>query len=579
MSPTRLITLFFASVLFLGACSEQEEPPTPETEAANPLLSYVPADTPYVLANLEPVPEDVLDTYLARFQPVLDSIQYQMSLARNELESSEGGIDDNPGAKLVHALFLEMDGKLSRDGLESMGFDLQSRKVVYGLGAFPVIRMGLSDPEALRATILRVLGNAGITAPEQEFQGVSFWRVSDVDIEHEPAGLYVSILDDHLAMSIFPPMAEAELLPMFLGLEMPADSDALARLTQLNRTHDYTPHGSGIVDFHRLADQFLRPENVAARVLASTGNYDPASFSQECASEIHGIIGNTPKVTMGVSELTSSAVAMQYRVETPETLAGQLLGLVSKIPAAEQVSSRSLDFAFGMRFGPARDFLHEKLSGIAEQPYECEQLLHLNQKATEVLAQLDQPMPPFVNNFRGVRVSIDEFTPGQQPMPVNAKGHLAVHVEKPEMFVGMAQMFLPDLSDLAITPGDPPVELPESLLPSPGLVAFAAMSQDAIGLSVGENEEQGLPDFLDRDSGPKGTFLSANYDMAAYLDYTDAMGRNYQSHGNDHHQHAEAAREIREAATKAYREMADRSYVSLRFSSEGLLIDNRMTFK
>lgn len=579
MRPTRLIALVFAALLILGACSEQEQAPTPETEAANPLLSHVPADTPYVVANLEPVPEDVIDVYLTRFQPVLDSIQSRMSLAREEMESFEGGIDSDPGARLVHALFLELDGKLSRDGLESMGFDLQSRKVVYGMGAFPVIRMGLSNPDTLRATILRVLGNAGITAPEQEFQGVSFWRVSDADIEHEPAGLYIAILDDHLAMSIFPPMAEAELLPSFLGLEMPAESDALARLSELNRTHGYTPHGSGIVDFHRLADQFLRSENVASRVLASTGNYDPAAFSQECVSEIHQIIDNTPVVTMGVSELTSSAIAMQYRVETPETLAGQLMGLVSKIPAAEQVSSRILEFAFGMRFGPARDFLHEKLSAIVEQPYECEQLQDLNRKATETLAQLDQPMPPFVNNFRGIRVSVDEFMPGQQAMPENAKGHLALHVEKPEMFVGMAQMFLPDLSGLAITPGDPPVQLPESLLPSPGLVAFAAMSPDAIGLAVGENEEQGLPDFLGQDAGPEGTFLSANYDMAAYLDYTDAMGGNYQGHGDDHYRHSEAAREIREAATTAYREMADRSYVSLRFSHEGLLIDNRMTFK
>ena len=32
---------------------------------SNELLSYVPADTPYLFANLEPVPEEVIDTYLA----------------------------------------------------------------------------------------------------------------------------------------------------------------------------------------------------------------------------------------------------------------------------------------------------------------------------------------------------------------------------------------------------------------------------------------------------------------------------------------------------------------------------------
>ena len=115
-----------------------------------------------------------------------------------------------------------------------------------------------ADSAALRATILRVLNNAGINASEQEFQGVSFWRISDGEIAESPAGLYVSILDDHLAISLFPPMAEAELLPAFLGLEIPADSDARARLVQLNEAHAYTPHGSGILDLRRLADQFIR---------------------------------------------------------------------------------------------------------------------------------------------------------------------------------------------------------------------------------------------------------------------------------------------------------------------------------
>ena len=196
------------------------------------------------------------------------------------------------------------------------------------------------------------------------------------------------------------------------------------------------------------------------------------------------------------------------------------------------------------------------------------------------LAQLDEPMPPFVNNFRGVRVSLNEIMVNQDSIPENARGHLAVHVDKPEMFIGMAQMFLPDLSNLAITPGDPPVRLPESLVPTPGIVAFAAMSSDAIGLAVGEQEEAGLPEFLNRDAGPEGIFLSAGYDMAAYLDYTQKPGSPYQGHNGDNgNPHSQAAMEIRNAANTAFREMADRSYTTLRFTADGFVMDNKMTFK
>ena len=577
MNYIRLTTLALVTLLSLGACGKSDESSEAAANAAsNELLAFVPADTPYLFANLEPVPEDVIETFLTRLQPVLDSMQSQLSIGRAEMESAEGENGDDPAIRLAHALLLELDGNLSRSGLESIGFDLRAKKAIYGMGAFPVIRLGLSDSAALRATILRVLDNAGISAPEQDFQGVSYWRISDGNTAEASAGLYISILDNHLAISFFPPLAEAEFLPAFLALEVPADSDAQARLAQLNRTHDYTPHGSGILDLHRLADQFLSPDTVTARLMAAQGEYDPATLSEECGTEIHKIIDNAPLMTMGVTELTPTAVAFQYRLETPETLASQLMGLVSKIPVAEELSDRILDFAFGMRFGSARDFLREKVTAIVDDPYQCEHLLELNNGAVQALVQLDEPMPPFVNNFRGVRVSLNEIMINQDSIPENARGHLAVHVDKPEMFIGMAQMFLPDLSNLAITPGDPPVRLPESLVPVPGIIAFAAMSSDAIGIAVGENEQAGLPEFLNRDAGPEGIFLSAGYDMAAYLDYTRNLGTPYQGQNDPHSQ---AAMEIRNAASTAFREMANRSYTTLRFTADGFVMDNKMTFK
>ena len=518
MTKIRLAACAILSMILLGACTKSDEHQVAtDSGSSNDLLSHVPADTPYLLANLEPVPEEVIDTFLLRLQPVLDSVQTQLSIARTEMESTaalpqgseeakEASHNDEMGVALAHALLVELDGKLSRPGLESLGFDLRSNKVVYGMGAFPVIRLGLADSEVLRVTIERVLGNAGIAAPEQNFQGVSFWRLGDEDVNESPISLYLSILDDHLAISIFPAMAESELLPAFLGLQMPADSNALARLAELNRAHDYTPHGSGILDIRKLADQFLQAETVAARALALSGDFDPASLSQECVSEIHEIIDNAPRITMGTTELTTSAVSVQYRVETPTSLAGQLMGLVSKIPMVEAHSDRILEFAFGMKFGPVRDFLREKATAIVDDPYQCEHLTDLNSSASESLAQLNQPMPPFVNNFRGLRIRLSEIVMGHDSIPQNARGHLAVHVEQPEMFIGMAQMFIPDLSTLSITPGDPPVRLPESLVPVPGIVAFAALSDDAIGLALGEGEESGLLPYLDRKTGPEGTF-------------------------------------------------------------------------
>ena len=580
MTAIRTVIVAAALVLTLGACSRDEES---ATGAGNALLDYVPADTPYLAANLEPLPEDVVDAYLQRVQPVLDEMQTQLSKARAELESQDpAGVDDDPGERLALALLRELDGKLSREGLNSLGLDIRSHKVVYGLGAFPVLRMGLSNAVSMQATIHRVLDGAALTVPEQSLQGVAYWRVGP-DAHHDmPVGLYIAILDDHLAIGVLPAAAEVELLPAFLGLERPAQSDARIRLAELNDTHGYTPHGSAILDLRLLADQFLLPDSLTARVLAGVGEYDPASITPECVAEVHGIIDNAPRITAGTTELGTTAIAYQYRIETPAALAASLTQLAARIPAADALSTRVLDLAFGIRLGAVRDFLVEKATAITQNPYRCEFLREMNDQAEQALVQLNQPMPPFVNNFRGLRVSLDEIAVSEGSLPTGARGLLALHVEQPEMFLGMAQMFLPDLAALGLKAGEPPLRLPESLLPVPGLVAFAAMSGEAIGLSLGDGEEAGLQAYLNREPGPEGMFLSLSYDSAAYLEYTERLTASVtvdaSEEGADEHS-AHAVEAVAQAARQVFLDMADRSTTTLQFGPDGLRIDGRMTFK
>lgn len=598
MTNIRLAAIGAAVLMTMTACGKSEDAvedtvAIAASETGNSLFAYVPVDTPYLVGNLQPPSNEVIDTFLQRFQPVLDSVQVEVHKARQAIEATGDDGTQNPplqtsdemGVQLMHAVLTEMDGKLNRPGLESMGFDLQSDKVIYGMGAFPVIRLGLSDAAALRATILRVLGNAGISAPELNHQGVSYWRISDEHNEQEPLGLYVAILEDHLALGVFPSISEAEMLPAFLGVELPKESDAAFRLAELNAKHGYTAYGSGILDLDKLLDEFITPESTLARTLAASGEFDPASMSPECTAEIRGIVSNTPRMTMGVTELTTAAVAVQYRIDTAVALAQELGELVAEIPAANPLSDRILEFSFGMRFGAVRDFLRTKAAAIMESPYRCEHLQQINQSATEAFTQLNQPMPPFVNNFRGLRLSLNEIMMTDS-IPENARGLAAVHVEQPEMFVGMAQMFLPDLSGLTLVPGEPPVQLPETMIPVPGVIAFAALSDNAIGLSLGEGEEAGLTDYLNEEPGPSGTFMSTSYDMAAYIDYSQKMTRQVQDPNSEmegmnpaHAAHYQSFMHISESAQDAFKSFADRSEVTLRFTPDGFEVDSRMTFK
>ena len=160
--------------------------------------------------------------------------------------------------------------------------------------------------------------------------------------------------------------------------------------------------------------------------------------------------------------------------------------------------------------------------------------------------------------------------------PESLVGVMALHVNKPEMFVGMAQMFLPGLADLDITAGSAPVQIPESLEQFPGMVAFAAISDDAIGISVGAGQEAALPGYLAQSGSSDGTVLAVNYDSAAYMKFTHNMEN--QRSVDVRVQHASLSA-IAEAAQDAYKAMAGRNQITVKFADDGVVIDNRMTFK
>lgn len=601
MKFARLMPVFLITALALAACGK-DEPADQAADAAaagNSLLALVPADTPYLGGNLAPVPDAVIDSYLSRFEPALESLQVELTEARAELESNPDELADDDGARVVHALLQELDGKLNRAGLESLGFDLSAEQVVYGISAFPVMRATLSDAAALRATVQRVLDNAGMEAPELEFQGQSYWRIvpdmhesvtgdlSDVygdgaedetgapasDQEEESGvAIYIAILPDHLAFGMLPLESESEVLPAFLALEKPADSMAAQQLADINQRFGYSAYGTGVLDLQKFADELLNADSLVGRLLASHGHDVAAAATDQCRAEISSIIANTPYFYTGMKELSETVVENQLVVETAPSIATELMSLVSDVPVANAASSYLAELALGLKVGPVRDFLRSKAMAVVEQPYQCEFLQDLNNHAQNASDQLNQPIPPMFNNLLGLRAAISRFGRGQDA-PESAEGMIALHVTQPEMLVGMAQMLVPSLAELNLAPGEPPVQVPSDMLPVPGLVLYAAQSESALGISVGEGQQNGLADFINQKAKANGTFLSFNYDTATYLDMSGQLGNDALDSGDS------SASSFAESAKEVYQSMADRSDTRFSFTKDGLVIDSKMTFK
>ena len=137
---TRVFALALAGALLAG-CGHKDK---------NAPLAFVPADTPYVAANLKPISDDARQAMLAQADLQLPAQLAQINDAADRVASQ------NPAAaRLLHALAASFKGNTVEGFAHDAGVDLKGRFAFYGLGLSPVLRLELSDPKAFDGFVTR----------------------------------------------------------------------------------------------------------------------------------------------------------------------------------------------------------------------------------------------------------------------------------------------------------------------------------------------------------------------------------------------------------------------------------------
>lgn len=567
MKLLRFSALLAVTALLATACKREAE-----VSVDNPLLAYVPADTPYVYANLEPTPAEVTDAFLLRAEPFLEAAQVLAGDLEIKINSEPAG--EYRHLRLLSALWAEFEGKNNRQGIESSGLSMEPMMAVYGMGAFPVVRVSLKDPAAFRETIARIEARSGVTFTTHELGASQYWKMAS-----GPQGLasYFAIVDDHFAFSLFPSAAEAAWLPAFLGQTMPAGSVVLERLARLNQDKGYTNYGSGFADLQSLAAEFMDETSTTGSLLASMGHGDLLQWDEQCKVELRGMIAKAPRIVAGNTELSADRIGISYQFELEPGLAARLKELVAEVPVANNDPDTLFTASLGLKVGKVRDFALEETTAITAAPFQCENLQGLNQQAQAVVERLSMPVMPFINNLKGFRVSLDEFDP-ENFSPATARGLFTLEMEKPQMVIGMAQMMVPALGELKLEPGADPVELPQELLSlaADGMHVFAAMGKDSIGVALGQSKQAELSQFMEGGAPNGNVFFSVEYDMAAQLELQEKFQRRAAAErGAPEDEYEELILKMQ----AAYMSWLGRNRLEMHFDEAGIRIDSSMSFK
>lgn len=552
-----------ATLLAFSACGRK---------APEGALAYVSADTPYVFANLEPMPQAVVDAWKVKFAPLSDAYGKLLAQSVRRLESEEGASE--PAARAARAVLAELEGHVSFDGLGRLGLDLRGMWAFYGVGLVPVMRWELRDPDAFRAFVARVERRYGEKLPTGKAGELAYWRIGGPDGK---LSALLAVDGKQLVATIAPHDAGEPLVRRLLGVDLPEDSledgDAIEAI---NRQYRFVPFGSGYLDVVRIATLLLDEKSGIEKEFLAALKIEDKPVDAVCRNEMLAIARKFPRMVVGYTRFDPEAFDQVGVLELERALAAQLQSLAAPVPGLGTTGSALVDFGMSLKLDKLKEAVDQHANAVAAAPWKCASLTGLNQGFADLQTQLANPVSfaiaPVLQGFR-VALSRLDLVEGGTP---DYAGVLVVASPNPQSLVASARTFVPQLANLKVEAGAAPVALPLDAAPPGTPPMHAAATASALAVSFGPGEDARLDEHLAAPAGDPAPLLAFGYDgsfIGRLLEFGDTPDEETTS--------AEQAemKESLEVARQIYASVFGRLDGSLVPTERGLELRQSMRFK
>ena len=480
------------------------------------LLQYIPADTPYVIASTVPMPKKLAD----KLEPTVDEIlQAYQSIVRHtiddqfaELSSKEGGAEQ---AEQFRGLADEIIGLMSLEGIRGIGIERESAFAMYGNGLLPVLRFELSDSSLFDAAIKRIEEKAETTMLPGEAKGESYKYV-----DADKVRLIVATLDDQAVITVVPSGFDEAQIALAIGAKTPRKSLKKSKtLRAIQKEYDYSEHMLGYIDIQRIAGVFASNATDSDKEFFAAIGKQPPELSATCSAEVMEMASIAPRIVFGYSDISAEQVRSSMIIELRDDIAEGLMTIPASVPGLGSDPGGLLSFGFGLNPMALREFYEGRLDAMEADPFECEKFADLQAGVAKGREALNQPLPPVVYSFRGFVANIEDIQGldmASNTPPTSVEASILIAMENAESLVMMAAMFDPQIAALNLLPDGKPVKLDMPQLAEIADQAFAALSANALTVSLGEKAEEVSTEMLNADSPKSAPFISMSMDSARY---------------------------------------------------------------
>jgi hypothetical protein len=517
-STTRILALAFAGLL-LAACGHKDK---------DAPLAFVPADTPYVVANLDVLDDDTRAALTAQANAQMPAEVAQLRAAADEMAAK-----DPDTANLLRAFAKELDGKTLESFAQGAGLDLKGYSALYGLGLAPVLRLQLADTDAFEAFVGRLEAAYG-----KKFEVVSVDKQSYRRHVSPATGteLILAVVGKQAVAAILPSDAPQPLLRQALGLDRPARNlQDDGRLAKLAKTKGYEKWAVGELDLTRalplaasgkdpLFNALLKARAQAESAKTGEPVANQLQIPPSCQADANRIASRVPQLSFGYTRLEAKHQDMRWDLSLASDITQAFSGLQVDLPGLGAAQAGSpFELFLGLPVAQLRTFWSAQADAVMAKPFACPALSDLNDTFAKLGASMQKAAIPPFGDLLGMGLSLDSFAPGKDNAMPQFTGRLVLGTSNPAGLLAMGQMMTPALAQLKLTSDGKPAALPPSLGNMFGQPAWLAMGPRSLGLGIGAGEDAKLADALKAPIGNAGRMLRMHLSGQMYLDWVTLM--------------------------------------------------------
>jgi hypothetical protein len=516
-SSKRVLALAFSGLL-LAACSHKDK---------DAPLAFAPADTPYVMANLDVLDDSTRQAILAQVDAELPAQVAQMKTQADQLADKDPDM-----AKYLRTVAGEFDGKTAEQVVQETGVNAKGYMALYGVGLSPVLRLELADPKAFESFVAKLQNDYGKKFDALTIGTQSYQRYV------APAShvqFIIAVVGKQAVLAMLPQDAAQPLLRQALGLDRPSKSvQDTDRLADLAKSKGYAKWAVGEVDLTRLLPLVIGGQDPLAQALqkmraesesAKTG--EPVTnilqTPPSCQSEAERIAARMPRLSMGYTTLDEKHRDIRFDVALASDIVSAFNGLKVELPGLGSDLTAPFELAIALPMPQLRSFWSAQAEAVANKPFTCPMLDNLNETFGSLGDNMQKAAVPPIGDLLGLHIALDSYTANPNGGMPKIAGRLVIGTNNPAGLLAMAQVTSPMLNGLKLTSDGKPVALPAQLTNALSESGWAAMGAKSIGIAVGADEDSKLADVMKQSGGDAGELLRARLDGDMYANWINLL--------------------------------------------------------